>query len=156
MGKRREFCINCGATGDLYGHHVVPRFLGGTDRPSNIVKLCGDCHAIVHDVRKMSVRLFTVQALKDRKDNMQAYGRTPYGYDKRKGFLISNESEQAIIKRIFKERSKGKTYDQIMSGLNKDKVKTKLKGKWHASTIRYILTNDLYKENKKTQLKLIF
>jgi hypothetical protein len=32
--------------------HIVPRALGGSDAPDNIVLLCGSCHAVAPDVRE--------------------------------------------------------------------------------------------------------
>lgn len=37
-------------------HHVVPRAVGGSDDPSNLVPLCSGCHAEVH-------RLYSVMDL---------------------------------------------------------------------------------------------
>ena len=41
-------CANCGVTTNLQRHHIVPRKFGGTDRPTNIVTLCGKCHCKAH------------------------------------------------------------------------------------------------------------
>lgn len=40
-------CCNCGAPAD-HRHHIVPRSVGGTDRPSNLAPLCERCHGLVH------------------------------------------------------------------------------------------------------------
>ena len=46
-------CYNCGS--DLYVelHHVVPLSLGGTNRETNIVPLCYECHKKAHGAREM-------------------------------------------------------------------------------------------------------
>ena len=36
-------CFDCGATATEV-HHVVPRWRGGTEDPSNLRSLCGPCH----------------------------------------------------------------------------------------------------------------
>lgn len=48
-------CQNCGRRGGPYGdqelhaHHIVPKGRGGSHRISNLVTLCDDCHAAVHN-----------------------------------------------------------------------------------------------------------
>jgi len=44
-------CVECGSKGtDMYGwprldvHHIIPRYLGGSDHPKNLITLCFDCH----------------------------------------------------------------------------------------------------------------
>ncbi len=39
----------CGSTHFLEVHHVVPRREGGTNRPENLVTLCGRCHRFAHE-----------------------------------------------------------------------------------------------------------
>jgi len=52
--KDRYRCRNCGRTGgdkgevELHTHHIVPRKDGGSDRLSNLVTLCRDCHKAAH------------------------------------------------------------------------------------------------------------
>ena len=38
-------------------HHIVPKSWGGTDDPSNIVRICGTCHDNVHDLLNWYVRV---------------------------------------------------------------------------------------------------
>ena len=44
-------CWCCGRDGSLQQCHIVPRMLGGTAEPENIVPLCGQCHDKAPDVR---------------------------------------------------------------------------------------------------------
>lgn len=46
-------CINCGRSETIELHHIVPLFLGGENRPSNIVPLCHSCHMAAHHGRHM-------------------------------------------------------------------------------------------------------
>lgn len=46
-GKCQNCCASVGQSG--YMHHVVPRGKGGSDRLSNLVLLCRECHDAVHD-----------------------------------------------------------------------------------------------------------
>ena len=40
-------CGNCGAPAH-HIHHIVPKALGGSDRPGNLAPLCEACHGLVH------------------------------------------------------------------------------------------------------------
>ena len=40
-------CACCGKPIEQF-HHIVPRHEGGSDRPENIIGLCGECHEDVH------------------------------------------------------------------------------------------------------------
>lgn len=41
-------CANCSSETDIEYHHIVPLALGGTNRITNIVPLCSECHEIAH------------------------------------------------------------------------------------------------------------
>ena len=45
-------CVLCDNKIDNY-HHIVPRYLGGSNTPENLVGLCKDCHALVHTNKKV-------------------------------------------------------------------------------------------------------
>ena len=42
-------CCNCGYTGNMEYHHIVPLILGGTNKLTNIVPLCKVCHSKAHN-----------------------------------------------------------------------------------------------------------
>lgn len=41
-------CVNCGTDKEIEFHHIVPLAYGGTNRLSNIVALCRQCHWSIH------------------------------------------------------------------------------------------------------------
>jgi hypothetical protein len=41
-------CVNCGSSKYIEYHHIVPVIYGGTNKLSNIVPLCLDCHYKAH------------------------------------------------------------------------------------------------------------
>ena len=49
----------CGRTSFLEIHHVVPRSEGGTNRPENLVTLCGRCHHFAHERPQLIRQWFT-------------------------------------------------------------------------------------------------
>ena len=49
--RRDDFqCALCGDVRHLQIHHIIPRSIGGSDFPENLVTLCAQCHAIAHGV----------------------------------------------------------------------------------------------------------
>ena len=52
-------------------------------------------------------------------------GKPPLGYSVEDGRLVICEEEAAVVRRIFAEYAGGKTYRDIIAGLNKDGLKTK-------------------------------
>jgi len=50
--RDRNQCMNCGKNDEqtkLDVHHIVPRGQGGSDRISNLVLLCRQCHDAAHE-----------------------------------------------------------------------------------------------------------
>lgn len=76
----QNICVNCGKTSDLYLHHIVPLSNGGTNNESNIVKLCGTCHARVHSTKNTSIREMTKRALQIKKERGEKLGRPVVEY----------------------------------------------------------------------------
>jgi hypothetical protein len=57
---------------------------------------------------------------------------------------VTNEQEQQAIRFIRDQRAAGLSLRSIADKLNTNAVPTKKGGKWHASTVKYILDNNLY------------
>jgi 5-methylcytosine-specific restriction endonuclease McrA len=51
-------CGNCGGTGEMHVHHIVPLSKGGTNQLSNMKTLCKECHERIHPHMKYQVRDF--------------------------------------------------------------------------------------------------
>lgn len=52
-------CVNCGSTERIEYHHIVPLCMGGTNRLTNIVPVCVNCHVAIHgeqEYRKLAFR----------------------------------------------------------------------------------------------------
>ncbi|MDO8184660.1 RecQ family ATP-dependent DNA helicase [Conexibacter sp. JD483] len=58
-------CVECGEEdvprSELDVHHLIPRFAGGRDEPSNCVTLCDGCHAGHHPGLQVSLAKRTIQ-----------------------------------------------------------------------------------------------
>ena len=75
--------------------------------------------------------------------------RVPYGYRSEGSRLVIDAEQAAIVERIYAEFTRPYIragLSEIADGLNVDGVPTQRGGKWHASTVRYILTNQVYAE----------
>jgi 5-methylcytosine-specific restriction endonuclease McrA len=42
-------CQQCGQEHWLHKHHIIPRSQGGSNDPTNLVRLCSNCHEDIHD-----------------------------------------------------------------------------------------------------------
>jgi hypothetical protein len=68
-------CDTCGKTTDeITTHHVLPRGLGGTDLPSNMVEICVDCHNLIHNRENGYSSNLIKLGLKKAKDRGQKLG----------------------------------------------------------------------------------
>ena len=51
LARDQHRCLapGCGRTRFLEVHHITPRNQGGSNRPENLITLCGSCHRLVHE-----------------------------------------------------------------------------------------------------------
>jgi DNA-binding transcriptional MerR regulator len=59
---------------------------------------------------------------------------------------VVNEREQEAVRFIRERRAAGMSLREIADQLNAAGVLTKKGGKWYASTVKYILENNLYEK----------
>ena len=89
----------------------------------------------------------TKAALKFKKEKGEGMGAPPYGFRwTKKGKLVQVAKEMKVVRLIFKMRHQGVSYGKIVKLLNEKNVPTKRDGKWHPGTVRYIATNERYRE----------
>ena len=75
--------------------------------------------------------------------------RVPYGYRQQGSGLVIDAEQAAVVERIFAEFTRPYIragLSEIADGLNVDGIPTQRGGHWHASTVRYILRNQVYAE----------
>ncbi len=119
--------------------------------------------AIMNDMYAKDISKKVKTSLHSRmKDGLYVSGRCPFGYMKdpnNKNHLLINEEQASIVKLIFDLALKGNTYHSIARELTKRKIKTpasyynyvwntkcisKKLGVWVDTTIKAILTNQIY------------
>jgi DNA invertase Pin-like site-specific DNA recombinase len=83
----------------------------------------------------------TVQALAHKKANGAAYGPTPFGFRREGDRLFPDPAELDTVRQIHEWHQAGWSLRQIAGELNGRNGK-----RWYASTVRYLLRNDLYAE----------
>lgn len=89
----------------------------------------------------------TRTALSFKKANLKVYGPVPLGFQRSGLSLISDVAERKTVDLIEELRSNGLTLRAIADQLNRDHVRPKRGGTmWYASTVRYVLGNDIYRE----------
>lgn len=80
------------------------------------------------------------------KENKISYSKVPYGWLCVDGRLVKYEEEQRVIK-LMKSLKESHGYKGVANILNEEGVRTKEGKEWYGSTVRYILNNDLNKED---------
>ena len=71
-------------------------------------------------------------------------GRPALGYQAKDGRLVICEEEAAVVRRIFAEYAGGKTYRDIIAGLNRDGFKTKKGNPFGSNSLHDLLHNEKY------------
>lgn len=134
-------CVACGTVGNLNQHHLIPRSLGGSDDESNLLTLCGSCHAKAHQVKAdwRSSEL-TKKALQAKKDRGERTGHIPYG--KRLSadgvHLEDCQDEQSILSEIQRLRQSGMSFNKVASNLNQRSILKRDKSRWNAVNLHCI------------------
>jgi site-specific DNA recombinase len=86
----------------------------------------------------------TTSALRYMKDQRRVYNHLPLGYRDQDGKLTEVDEEQLIVAEILEMRAQGRTFRDIAGNLNDRGIVGKRGGRYHASTIRAICTNELH------------
>jgi hypothetical protein len=121
-------CQNCGSTDNIHIHHIVPLYVGGTNKLTNMASLCGKCHEIIHGLEEGQFVML--------KDGLQLYrksGKTtkaPFGYDLVGGEL-SPSKDADLVREIFRLRLVHKySFVAIAETLNELGVQPPKGSKW--------------------------
>jgi site-specific DNA recombinase len=81
----------------------------------------------------------TSDALSELRSRGQAYGPTPFGFQRNGDCLIHDQVEQRVLAHIRRLRARGKSYQAIATALNRSGTPAKRGGAWHAASIRSVL-----------------
>ncbi len=114
------------------------------DTTSAIGKACLGMIGVFAQLERDLIAERTKDALKYKKEKGDYLGTVPLGYDIVDGELQEREDELAIVRYAKRLRTGGYSLGKIADTLNGEGVPTKRDGKWHRSTVRYLLNNALY------------
>lgn len=78
------------------------------------------------------------------KNGQHTGGKPALGYEVVDGHLVVCEAEAAIVRRIFQEYAAGRSYREIIEGLNRDGIKTKRGNSFGTNSLHDLLKNEKY------------
>jgi DNA invertase Pin-like site-specific DNA recombinase len=85
----------------------------------------------------------TVAAIRCKKQHLQVYSATPYGYDRVGASLVPNPVEQDAIAKMRAWRGEGQSFRKIASELDCQGIPAKRGGLWDIHSVRRIIANEL-------------
>ena len=84
----------------------------------------------------------TKDVIQNKKKSGKVYSRVPYGYESQDGMLIENPLEQRVLRKIKRLRTKGDSYNNISTFLNRNKYMTKMGKKFTKENVYSLLKTD--------------
>ena len=76
---------------------------------------------------------------------LKTLGKKVYGYGRdNDDHYVINENEAAVVRRIFKEYTSGKSIHDIITGLNNDGILNSRNSTWNKSSLKNIVGNEKY------------
>lgn len=138
---KHDHCVACGSKENLTQHHLVPRSIGGSDEDSNLLTLCGTCHAKAHGHNAAwRTSELVRKALQAKKARGERTGAIPYGSRCEDGTnLIPDADEQDSIAQALQLQAEGMSLRGIAARLTA-LGKTSRGSAWHPQTVRNILS----------------
>ena len=101
--------------------------------------------ALFNQIWSLQSRQKTMEKMRFMARNGQHTGGKPaLGYVVKDGKLEICEEEAAIVRRIFREYADGKSYQQIITGLNRDGLKTKRGNSFGSNSLHDLMHNEKY------------
>lgn len=101
--------------------------------------------ALFNQIWALQTRQKTMEKMRYMAQNGQHTGGKPaLGYKVEDGRLVICEEEAQIVRRIFTEYASGKSYREIVAGLNADGIKTKRGNAFGANSLNALLKNERY------------
>ncbi len=100
--------------------------------------------AVLNEFERDQVSERTSAILQYKKSKLEAYSPTPFGFRRQGKHLVVDQEERQVVQMIQQLREEGCSLRGIARHLNEDGIPSKNGGNWYASTVRYILANDVY------------
>ena len=118
---KHNHCVACGTPNNLNQHHLVPRSLGGSEEESNLITLCGLCHAKAHRVQADWRHSELIRKAMRHKQSQGEYigGGAPYGFELLDGELIEDSYEHDVIRQAKELRDSGLSLAAVAKELDR-------------------------------------
>lgn len=143
---RHNQCAACGSTDNLQYHHLIPRSLGGSDDETNLITLCGGCHAKAHDskARRWGHKELTRAAMAKKKARGERVGRIPFGMRLSADgvHLEEDPTEQAAIKEARDRKESGLSLRRIAEDLNDNGIVKRDGAKWNHVNLHILFNRE--------------
>jgi len=97
--------------------------------------------AVLNEFERDQISERTAAALRHKREKMQPYSPTPFGFDRICDLLVLNHDEQKVIEEMLDLRAKGWSLRQIAERLNLESEPAKNGGKWYASSVRAVISH---------------
>lgn len=156
MGEKK--CNYCDTEEGLEYHHIIPRSLGGTDEPNNLLLVCNVHHAILHEMRsRRNISMLIQEGLQKRRqqglpfgnpnkaDRIGTDGKVVLGYvsamaKARKSYsTMADEFAEKVYPTIARMRLDGLSLNAIARDFNDKAIPTSRGGAWTARTVLNIV-----------------
>jgi hypothetical protein len=143
---KHDYCVACANTENLHQHHLIPKSRGGSNDETNLITLCGECHAKIHGNRsKWNTSELTKSALKAKKESGATLGNRTNLNDaqsKGRGVQVDNANAYAAnLKDLLTGyQSQGKSLHEMARRLNQIGVKTARGGEWYAKSVSNVIS----------------
>lgn len=95
--------------------------------------------AVFSELERALIAQRTADALGELRSRGQVYGAIPFGFNREGNRLISDDTEQRVLARMRRMRSRGLSYARIASKLNSADIAAKRGGPWHSMSVRSTL-----------------
>jgi len=109
------------------------------DTTSAVGKMVFRVLAVLGEFERDLVSERTKAALAYKKANGETYAPVPFGFQAIEGRLVVVEEEASLVAEILRMREQGHTLRAIAGEMNQRGIEGKRGGKWHASTVRYLI-----------------
>ena len=102
--------------------------------------------AVLNEFERDQISERTSAILQHKKAKGEVYSPIPYGFRREGKKLVIDQKEQRVISLIMNQRQESISLRKIARQLNNAGIPSKRGGCWYASTVRYILANDIHSE----------
>lgn len=103
--------------------------------------------AVFAELERSMIAQRTTEGIAELRRLGRVYGSVPFGWRAISGMLELDGAEQAVLREIRVLRSRGLGYARVAAALNAKARPAKAGGRWHAMTVRSVITSKMAQES---------